>query len=154
MRTPNTRQLKESPRNHAAGIPTDSPVIRHTTAINTATRPENGTITPYFIGFIARIIKNAPMPINVADTVRIAYIINGESGSVSIPKNPAIDSHADNGRNKPTTDSRHPTPAIHKQIFNPRICVSFQMAFPFNMSVIKLYNTYKWKSKFKVEKRL
>ena len=66
------------------------------------------------------------MPIDAADTVRIAYIINGESGNVSIPKKPAIDSHADKGRNNPATHSRHKTPAIHKQIFNPRICISFQ----------------------------
>ncbi len=71
------------------------------------------------------------MPIDIADTVRVAYITNGESGSVSIPKKPAIDSHAETGRNNPTTASRHAIPVIHKQIFNPRICISFQITFPY-----------------------
>jgi hypothetical protein len=126
IRTPNTKQLKESPKNHRMGIPTVSPVIAQTTPINTAAKPENGTITPYFIGFIARIMKNTPMPINVADTVRIAYIINGESGSDSIPKNLAMDSNTEIGKNIPNTASKHRIPVIHRQIFNPRIWDSFQ----------------------------
>ena len=72
-----------------------------------------------------------PMPMNVAATVRIAYIINGASGSFSTPKNLATDSHAEEGANNPTTASRQKIPAIHKQIFNPRICLSFQISSNF-----------------------
>jgi len=131
IRTPNTAQLKESPRYQKAGIPTIGPDIAQTTPINTATIPENGTSTLYFRGFSAKIMKNTPMPIYVADIVRIAYIIKGESGNVSIPKKPAIDSHAETGKNNPTTASRHTIPVIHRQIFNPRICISFQITFPY-----------------------
>jgi hypothetical protein len=127
IRTPNTAQLKVSPRNHAAGIPSASPVIKQTTPISIAAIPENGTSTPYFIGFSARIMKNTPIPTDIADTVRVTYITNGESGRVSTPKKPAIDSNADNGRNNPTTDSRHKIPAIHRQIFNERIWDSFPL---------------------------
>jgi hypothetical protein len=121
MRTPGTAQLKKSPRNHRVGIPTDNPVITQTTPMKIAANPENGTSTPYFAGFSARIMKNTPVPIYVAAIVRIAYIINGESGNISIPKKPAIDSNADKGKNNPTTDTRHTIPVIHKHIFNARI---------------------------------
>jgi hypothetical protein len=36
------------------------------------------------------------------------------------------------GRNIPPTHGRHKMPAINKQIFNPRICISFQITFPKN----------------------
>jgi hypothetical protein len=126
MRIPNIVQLKESPRNHRKGIPAVSPVIAQTTPKNTAARPENGTSTPYFIGSVARMTKNTPTPIYVAAPVRITYIINGEFGSVSIPKNLAIDSHADKGRNNPAAAVRHKIPVTHKQIFNARILDPFQ----------------------------
>jgi hypothetical protein len=82
MRRPNAKQLKASPRYQIVGIPTIGPDIAQTAPINTAIIPENGTSTPYFMGSRARIMKNTPIPINVADIVRIAYIISGESGSV------------------------------------------------------------------------
>ena len=126
MRTPKTRQLKESPRNHQRGIAVNSPAIAQTTPTNTAPTPENGTITPYFIGSRAKITKNTPTAAYVADIRRTAYTNSGESGSDSIPKNLAIDSNTDIGKNIPNTDSRHPTPAIHRQIFNARILYPFQ----------------------------
>ena len=81
MRTPGTAQPKESPRNHKTGIPTTSPVTPQTTPKNTAARPENGTITPYFIGRRAKMTKNTPTATYVADTTRIAYNNSGESGN-------------------------------------------------------------------------
>jgi hypothetical protein len=65
--------------NHQKGISDNSPAIAQTTPTNTAARPENGTITPYFTGFRARIIKNIPVAAYVADIRRAAYINSGES---------------------------------------------------------------------------
>jgi len=35
-----------------------------------------------------------------------------------------MDCHAEIGKNIPNADSKHPKPAIHKQIFNARIRIS------------------------------
>jgi hypothetical protein len=135
MRTPNTRQLRESPRNHQRGISDNGPAIAQTTPTNTAPRPENGTITPYFIGSKAKIIKNTPTAEYVPDIRRTAYMNCGESGSDSIPKNLVMDSHAETGKNIPNTDSRHAKPAIHRQIFNARILYPFQSTVNFLLFV-------------------
>jgi hypothetical protein len=140
MRMPNTKQLKESPRNHLTGIPTAGPVIPQTTPKSTEAMPENGTITPYFIGFSARIMKNTPIPTQIADVTLFAFVATGGPESDSIPKSLVNDSNVEIGRNIPNTHGRHKIPVIHRLIFNPRICVSFQMIFPFNISAIKLYN--------------
>jgi hypothetical protein len=130
MRTPNTTQLKESPRNQRAGIPTTIPVIAQTTPKSTAASPENGTITPYFIGLRARIIKNTPIQTAIADVTRIAYVASGGPERDSIPKSLVNDSNVEIGKNIPNTHGRHKIPVIHRQIFNPRICSSFQLIFP------------------------
>jgi hypothetical protein len=101
---------------------------------NTTARPENGTIAPYFIGFRARMIKNTPNAAHTDDIRRAVYKNSGKSGSDSTPKNLVTDAHVETGRKNITnTDSRHPIPAIHKQIFNPLICISFQKTFSFNI---------------------
>ena len=128
MSTPSTKQLKESPRNHRGGIAAASPVIPQTTPKNIAARAVNGINTGYFIGCRAKMIKYTPVGAAVADTKRTTYTNSGESGrlSESVPKNLAMDSHAEIGRNNPNPDSRQPMPAIHRQIFNERIHSSFQ----------------------------
>jgi hypothetical protein len=109
-----------------AGIPTAGPVIPQTTPKSTEVIPENGTITPYFIGSSAKIMKNTPMPTYVADITRIAYMAKGEPESDSTPKRLVNDSNVEIGKNIPNTHGRHKIPVIHRQIFNPRIFDSFQ----------------------------
>ncbi|MBW7989073.1 MAG: hypothetical protein FVQ84_03525 [Planctomycetes bacterium] len=111
---------------HQKGIAVNSPAIAQTTPTNIAPRAENGTIIPYFRGARARIIKNTPTAAYVPDIRRTKYTNSGKSGSNSIPKNLAMDSSHDIGKNISIIDSRHPKPAIHRQIFNARIVPPFQ----------------------------
>jgi hypothetical protein len=129
MRTPSTKQLKESPRNHLAGIPTASPVIPQTTPKSTEAIPENGINTPYFIGSSARIMKNTPIPTHMADVTRIAYVASGGPEIDSMPKSLVNDSSVEIGKNIPNTHGRHKIPVIHRQIFSPRISNSFRKLF-------------------------
>jgi hypothetical protein len=132
MRVPNTTQLIESARIHRGGITTTSPVTQQTIPTNTIASPENGTIAPYFIGFCARMTKNTPNAAHTADIRRAVYKNSGKSGIDSTPKNLVKDTHVETGRKNITnTVSRHPIPAIHKQVFNPLVVL--RIAFPFKI---------------------
>jgi hypothetical protein len=127
MRVPSTILLKESVRTKREGISITSPVTQQTMPRNTIARPAKGIITSYLAGFIAKIIKNTPIMVHIADVRRATYTNMGESGRDSTPKCLAMDSHDDSGRKNIThTNTRHAIPAIHKQLFNPNICISFQ----------------------------
>jgi hypothetical protein len=114
--------LKESAKTRREGIPITSPVTQQTIPRNTIARPEKGIITSYLEGFIARMIKNTPIIVHIAEVRRATYTNTGVSGSDSTPKYLAMDSHVERGRkNIAHTDTRHAIPAIHKQLFNPLI---------------------------------
>jgi hypothetical protein len=134
--------LKESLRTKREGIPITSPVTQQTIPRNTIARPEKGIITSYFSGFIARMIKNTPIIVHIADVRRATYTNIGESGSTSTPRYLATDSHVEMGvKNITHTDSRHTIPAIHKQLFNPRIVFIIEILLSkkhcFNISAVK-----------------
>ena len=84
--------------------------------------------TGYFIGCRAKMIKYTPIIKDMADTIRTMYSSSGEYGKSndSVPKNLAVGSHAETGRNSPQVLARHKIPAIHRQILNSRIYRSFQ----------------------------
>jgi hypothetical protein len=108
--------------------------------MNIAASPVNGINTGYFIGRSAKIIKYTPIATYVEDPTRIAYSINAEDGKTSdlCPKNLRMDSHAETGRNIPNMLSKHKIPAIQRQIFNPRIFTSFQLA---TFTIIEIYSS-------------
>lgn len=70
IRVPRTIPLKESVRTKREGIPITNPVTQQTIPKNTIARPENGIITSYLEGFIAKMIKNAPIIVHMAEARR------------------------------------------------------------------------------------